>query len=49
MLFRSKFTNKTTLILSWNKGRLIGQKPPLHPKHILAIRTQLQMANQMAR
>ena len=23
----------------WNKGKLIGQKPPLQPKHVWAIRT----------
>ena len=45
MLFRSKFTNKTAPIPPWNKGKLIGQKPLLNPKHIWAIRTQLQMAN----
>ncbi len=27
----------------WNKGRLIGQKPPLRPKHVWSIRTRLQM------
>ena len=27
----------------WNKGRLIGQKPPLQPKHVWSIRTQLQI------
>jgi integrase len=27
----------------WNKGKLIGQKPPLRPKHVWAIRTRLQM------
>lgn len=26
----------------WNKGRLIGQKPPLKPKDICAIRIHLQ-------
>ena len=36
---------KSALIPSWNKGKLIGQKPPLHPKHIWASRTQLQMAD----
>ena len=41
----SKFKNKTALIPSWNNGKLIGQKPPLHPKHIWASRTQLQMAD----
>ena len=27
----------------WNKGKLIGQKPPLRPKHLWSIRTRLQM------
>ena len=27
----------------WNKGKLIGSKPPLRPKHVWAIRTKLQM------
>jgi integrase len=26
----------------WNKGRLIGPKPPLLPKHVWSIRTRLQ-------
>ena len=26
----------------WNKGKLIGAKPPLRPKHVWAIRTMLQ-------
>ncbi len=30
--------------LPWNKGKLIGQKPPLQPKHVWAIRTRLQIA-----
>ena len=29
-----------------NKGRLVGQKPPLKPKDIWAIRIQLQNAHQ---
>ena len=29
---------------SWNKGKLIGAKPPpLRPKHVWAIRTKLQI------
>jgi integrase len=28
----------------WNKGKLSGQKPPLQPKHVWAIRTRLQLA-----
>ena len=27
----------------WNKGKIIGQKPPLLPKHVWAIRTKHQM------
>jgi integrase len=27
-----------------NKGKFIGQKPPLQPKHVWAIRTRLQLA-----
>ena len=28
----------------WNKGKIIGQKLPLRPKHVWAIRTRLQLA-----
>ena len=31
----------------WNKGKLIGQKPPLQPKHVWAIRTRLQLAGRV--
>ena len=31
----------------WNKGKLIGQKPPLKPKDIWAIRIYLQNAHQV--
>src|SRR6266540_4930430 len=27
----------------WNKGKLIGPKPPLRQKHVWAIRTKLQI------
>ena len=27
----------------WNKGKLIGAKPPLSPKHVWSIRTKLQL------
>jgi len=27
----------------WNKGKLIGAKPPLRPKHVWSIRTKLQI------
>jgi integrase len=28
---------------AWNRGRLVGPKPPLKPRHIWAIRTRLQL------
>ena len=28
---------------AWNKGKLIGQKQPLRPKHVWSIRTKLQV------
>jgi integrase len=31
----------------WNKGKLIGQKPPLRPKHVWSIRTKLQIDQRM--
>ena len=31
----------------WNKGKLVGPKPPLQPKHVWAIRTRLQMQRKM--
>lgn len=27
----------------WNKGKLVGAKPPLRPKHVWSIRTKLQI------
>jgi hypothetical protein len=27
----------------WNKGKIIGAKPPLQPKHVWSIRTKLQV------
>src|SRR6476661_10123233 len=32
--------------LAWNKGKLIGAKPPLRPKHVWAIRTRLMIKGQ---
>ena len=29
---------------TWNKGRLLGQKPPLKPKEICSLRIRLQLA-----
>lgn len=37
-------TDKTqTPRTPWNKGKLIGAKPPLRPSHVWSIRTKLQM------
>lgn len=27
----------------WNKGKLVGAKPPLRPSHVWSIRTKLHM------
>jgi hypothetical protein len=27
----------------WNKGKIVGVKPPLRPKHVWSIRTKLQV------
>src|ERR1700732_3220755 len=31
----------------WNKGKLIGAKPPLRPKHVWSIRTKLQIGGRI--
>lgn len=31
------------LSTSWNKGKIVGAKPPLRPKHVWSIRTKLQV------
>lgn len=42
-----KTTNHSTIRpsqrLPWNKGKFIGPKPPLQPRHVWAIRTRLQL------
>jgi integrase len=35
--------SKKPLHTPWNKGKLIGSKPPLRTKHVWAIRTKLQI------
>ena len=30
---------------AWNKGRIVGQKRPLLPKHVWAVRVRLELAN----
>src|SRR5918993_5016093 len=43
-----EIVNETSAVMArrrpWNKGKLIGPKPPLQPKHVWAIRTRLQLA-----
>jgi integrase len=31
----------------WNKGKIIGAKPPLRPKHVWSIRTKLQVEERL--
>ena len=31
----------------WNKGKLVGAKPPLRPKDIWSIRTKLQVEDRI--
>ena len=33
--------------IAWNKGKLIGAKPPLSPKHVWSIRTKLQIEGEL--
>ena len=36
-------TGKPARLPPWNKGRLIGAKPPLRPSHVWSIRTKMQL------
>src|SRR5438093_94800 len=36
-------TPQASLREPWNKGKLVGAKPPLRPKHVWSIRTKLQI------
>ena len=40
-------TNSHQKRIPWNKGKLVGQKPPLKLKEIWAIRIRLQIANRI--
>src|SRR5512133_84184 len=40
---QAQTTSATPRREPWNKGKLIGQKPPLRPKHVWSIRPRLQM------
>ena len=47
MLDRENSAATTSRRAPWNKGKLIGAKPPLRPKHVWSIRTKLQIENRM--
>ncbi len=36
----SKIVNLRLPRIAWNKGKLIGAKPPLRPSHVWSIRTK---------
>ena len=36
-------TGKPARLPPWNKGKMIGAKPPLRPSHVWSIRTKLQL------
>jgi len=36
-------TDKPVRRVPWNKGKLVGPKPPLRPSHVWSIRTKLQI------
>ena len=44
MEIKAQIMSSTPRREPWNKGKLIGQKPPLRPKHVWSIRTRLQMS-----
>jgi integrase len=37
----------TSKHVPWNKGKIVGAKPPLRPKHVWSIRTKLQVEGRM--
>ena len=39
----NELTIKTSQRRPWNKGKFIGPKPPLQPRHVWPIRTRLQL------
>ena len=39
----ASFTGKSARRPPWNKGKLIGAKPPLRQGHVWSIRTRLQL------
>lgn len=47
MFFNTSSGKSNTRTEPWNKGKLLGAKPPLLPKHVWAIRTRLQLAGKV--
>ena len=47
MLFQRNPKNLVPTYTPWNKGKIVGQKPPLQPKHIWAIRARLEIDNRI--
>ena len=47
MLDHPKQTPDARKPRSWNRGKLIGAKLPLHAKHVWAVRTHLQLAGKI--
>jgi integrase len=43
MLEMANSQSQASLREPWNKGKLIGAKPPLQPKHVWSIRTRLEI------
>lgn len=41
------FEQKQKRLVPWNKGRVTGQKPPLKPREVWAIRVRLQISNRV--
>jgi integrase len=41
------FEQTAKAFVPWNKGRVTGQKPPLKPREVWAIRVRLQIANRI--
>ena len=37
----------TSQHVPWNKGKIVGAKPPLRPKHVWSIRTKLQVEGRL--
>src|SRR5262245_24759140 len=43
--FKEPVSTKT--MIPWNKGKVTGQKPPLKPRDVWAIRARLQISNRV--